>query len=434
MTQKERIVNTRLFSRNFALLVLGQISSLFANTVLRFALSMYILELTGSAAVFAGLLAVSMVPTIILSPLGGILADRANRRNIMVALDFLSGVTALITVLLIRDSNAVWVAGGVLIMLSVLGAFESPTVQAAVPQMQRGDNIIRANAVVNQVAALAALIAPFLGSACYVAFGLKPVLIASVFCFFLTAVLEVFIQLPFDREPHSMKWKHMIKNDLKESLSFITKEKPGISKMLLSVSAVSFFLMGTVNVGMPFIIRTVLGLNAEYVGIAESICGAAAIGGSVIVGIAVKSLKASGMYRYLSGVGICMIPMGLSFLSEHVMVIYGIIVVSIACMQILVSIFSIFCLSLIQQQTPDAILGKVMAYVATITLCAQPFGQMLYGILFDIFREDIMWIMIASAFCIILLGRAARKTFHGITSDSFACSREEEGECAVDQQ
>ncbi len=185
----------RLFSRNFTLLVLGQVSSLFANTMLRFALSMYILELTGSASIFAGLLAISMGSrTGDFIPIRRVLADRANRRNIMVALDFLSGVTTAVTMLTIRETNAVVVAGGALTVFSILGAFESPTVQAAVPQMQKGDNILKANAVVNQVAALAALIAPFIGSACYTAFGLKTVLTVSVFGFFLTAFLEVFIR------------------------------------------------------------------------------------------------------------------------------------------------------------------------------------------------------------------------------------------------
>ena len=81
----------KLFTRNFALLILGQISSLIGNLTLKFALSMYVLEQTGSASIFAGLLALSMLPTILLSPFGGILADRANRHKIMVALDALSG-------------------------------------------------------------------------------------------------------------------------------------------------------------------------------------------------------------------------------------------------------------------------------------------------------------------------------------------------------
>ena len=83
-------------------------------------------------------------------------------------------------------------------------------------------------------------------------------------------------------------------------------------------------------------------------------------------------------------------------------------------MQVLVSIFSIYCVSLIQQRTPNELLGKVMAYVATVTLCAQPLGQVIYGVLFDAFRNNVMWIMVGSDVCIILLSVAARPAFLGI--------------------
>ena len=82
----------KLFTRNFTLLLVGQASSLLGNNTLKFALSMFVLEETGSATVFATILALAMAPTILLSPLGGILADRANRKSIMVALDSLSGL------------------------------------------------------------------------------------------------------------------------------------------------------------------------------------------------------------------------------------------------------------------------------------------------------------------------------------------------------
>lgn len=85
-----------LFTRNFTFLLLGQAFSLFGNFTLKFALSMYILEQTGSASIFATVLAMSMLPIIILSPLGGVLADRANRRNIMVGLDILSGLAVVV--------------------------------------------------------------------------------------------------------------------------------------------------------------------------------------------------------------------------------------------------------------------------------------------------------------------------------------------------
>lgn len=57
----------RLFTKNFTLLVLGQASSLFGNYILRLALSMYVLEMTGSAAVFAGILSIATIPTILYS-------------------------------------------------------------------------------------------------------------------------------------------------------------------------------------------------------------------------------------------------------------------------------------------------------------------------------------------------------------------------------
>ena len=95
----------KLFCRNFVLLILGQVTSLFGNFILRLALSMYVLDATGSAAVFAGILSAAMVPTIMLSPLGGILADRADRRTVMVVLDALTGASVLCAAVFLRAEN-----------------------------------------------------------------------------------------------------------------------------------------------------------------------------------------------------------------------------------------------------------------------------------------------------------------------------------------
>ena len=97
----------KLFTKNFTLLILGQLTSLFGNFILKLALSMYVLEVTGSAAIFAGILSAATIPTILLSPLGGILADRADRRNVMVALDALTGVSVLCAALFLSESNAI---------------------------------------------------------------------------------------------------------------------------------------------------------------------------------------------------------------------------------------------------------------------------------------------------------------------------------------
>lgn len=405
-------MNSKLFNRNFTLLLLGQISSLFGNTILRFALSMYILEVTGSATIFASLLAISIVPTILLSPLGGILADRVNRRNIMVALDFVSGVSVLLFVFILSDSNVVTAIGVLMVILSILAAFESPAAAACVPQLQEGDNVIRANAAVYQVSALAGLVAPILGSVFYSIFGLYPILIVSVVCFFITAIFECFIKLQHTPSTAENSVLTIIKNDFSASMRFMTREQPNILKLLLLIAIISFFITSLGTVGMPFMIRKVLGLDATFYGAAESALGAASIAGSIAAGLLVGKFKVSKLYLLLAALGVSLLPAGLAFLLKApTMVSYASIILSFVLAQLPATVFSVFGLSIIQQNTPNQLLGKVMSYAATITLCAQPLGQIVYGIVFDLLHNRVFLIIIPSAILLYLAGTASKRMF-----------------------
>ena len=301
----------KLFTRNFTLLILGQTSSLIGNYSLKFALSMYVLEQTGSASVFAGLMTVSLLPTILLSPFGGILADRANRRNIMVSLDALSGLSVLLSSLLLALGNEITVIGLLLVILSVLGAFESPTVQACVPQMLSGDNVLKGNAAVNQIQALASLLAPFLGSIFYTAFGIRTVLWATVACFFLTALVECFIRLDYRKPAEKMGIIHIVKSDFSASMRFLFREEPVVLKLLLLAALVSMLLVGVLVIGFPFLVRNVLGLSAGHYGAAESALGASAILGSIVIGVVAGKMKVKHMPFIIAAAGFCFFPTGL---------------------------------------------------------------------------------------------------------------------------
>lgn len=411
------IITKKLFSKNFTLLVLGQISSLFGNFILKFALSMYVLEVTGSAAIFAGILAFAAIPTILLSPLGGILADRANRRNIMVALDVLSGISVLCFALFFNEHNAIVVIGFLLVVLSVLGAFESPTVQACVPQMQTGDNMIKGNAVVNQVAAIASLIAPILGSVLYTAFGMKPVMYTTMLCFFLTAGFECFIKLEFKKSTVKESIAAIIKGDFLESMRFICKEQPNILKMLLLSTLMSFFVVGAALVGLPFIVRNILGMSAQMYGIAESLLGFSAIFGSIAAGIFTGRLKMNQLFLVVISVGACFILSGTAFLLPGETVTkYAVNLIGFCGFQIAVCIFSIFALSYIQQKTPNHLTGKVMSYVVTISMCSQPFSQALYGILFDKLKGAVYLVLIPTGIVILIIGFLSARFFKRIGS------------------
>lgn len=411
MTQK-------LFTKNFMLLILGQLTSLFGNFILKLALSMYVLEVTGSAAIFAGILSVATIPTIILSPLGGILADRANRRNIMVALDALTGISVLYAALFLSESNALAVISTLLIILSVLGAFETPTVQACIPTMLQGENIMRGNAVVNQVASLSYLVAPMLGGVLYAMLGLKPVMYASVGCFFVTALFECFIKLNYQRSKEKGGVLSVVKQDFLSSMQYISKEQTSISKMLLLTAFSRFFVMGITIVGLPYIVRTVLGFNAQYYGAAESALAVATILGSVAAGLLTGKLKIHRLSVLLASMGVFIIPVGIAFLCPVSPIIkYAVTIVSLCGMQIAISIFSIFAVSLIQQRTPNHLIGKVMAYTSTITLCVQPIGQMVYGFLFDSFRNAIYLCFIPTGIIVCAVGLSAMGFFKNMEKE-----------------
>lgn len=57
-------MNNRLFNRNFLMIILGQMVSIFGNSVLRFAMPLYILDMNGSTGIFGTVLAVSSIPVI----------------------------------------------------------------------------------------------------------------------------------------------------------------------------------------------------------------------------------------------------------------------------------------------------------------------------------------------------------------------------------
>ena len=402
----------KLFTKNFALLILGQLTSLFGNFILKLALSMYVLEATGSAAIFAGILSAATIPTILLSPLGGILADRADRRNIMVALDALTGVSVLCAALFLSENNAIVVISTLLIILSILGAFETPTVQACIPTMLQGDNIMKGNAVVNQVASLSYLIAPMLGGVLYAMLGLKPVMYASVVCFFITALFECFIKLSYQRIQNQGGVLQIVKQDFLSSMQYITKEQTSISKMLLLTALSRFFVMGITIVGLPFLVRTVLGFNAKYYGAAESALAVATILGSIAAGILAEKLKIHKLSVLLASMGIFIIPAGIVFiLPVNAIIKYGVTVVSFCGMQAVISIFSIFAVSLIQQRTPNHLIGKVMAYTSTVTLCVQPIGQIVYGFLFDRFYSAVYFVLIPTGIIVCIVGLSAMNFF-----------------------
>ena len=104
---------------------------------------------------------------ILLSPIGGMIADRINKRNIMVALDFLTAIITLLFTLYFSQINLTVI---ILVMLTLLYGIQAayqPAVQASIPLLMSKENLIKGNAIINLVSSLASLSGPIAGGAVF---------------------------------------------------------------------------------------------------------------------------------------------------------------------------------------------------------------------------------------------------------------------------
>ncbi len=432
-----------LLGRDYILLVMGQGLSLFGSMMLRFAMSMWVLDETGSATVFASVLAAAIVPTILLSPFGGVLADRVNRRTIMVALDAGSGLLVLAAAswFAVQDGGfSIIAVGALMVSLSVLSAFETPTVQAALPQLLRGSGeavVRRGMAVINQVQQLSSLLPSFIGGALYGLIGIGPLLGVTIACFFCTAALECFIRLeppqknkPREPIPPAMDHAHSDRptpqsdgtettpsgtargwiSDIAAALRFLTHERPNILRLMLLASVINLFAVGYSAVGFPFMIRTVLGFDAAVYGICDGIIGIAAVIGAILAGLFAAALTIDRMPTAMAALGAVILPAGVGFLlplgntTKLMVLVLSCCLVGFAC-----SFTNIIAIPAIQIRTPETMTGKVMSLLSSFATCAQPLGQMLYGWLYDAAAPE--WILLGTAAAILALSAISAPLF-----------------------
>ena len=284
-------MNSRLFQRDFSIMILGQIISLFGNSILRFSLSLYVLDVTGSAAVFGTILAVSMIPTVILSPFGGVLADRLPKQKIMTILDFVTAGMIVSYDVIFGSTGSLAAVAVFMILLTLIQAFYQPAVQASIPLLAAREHLMAANGIVMQVQALAGLPGPILAGMLYGIGGVKPILAASAVCFFLSAVMELFLRIPHDKRAPEASPVRTALLDLKEALLYLIKENTCLFKLLIIVAGINLFLSALFIIGLPYLVKIYLGMSAQAYGFAEAALGLGSILGGLLSGLAGKKIK-----------------------------------------------------------------------------------------------------------------------------------------------
>ena len=409
----------KLFNKDFILVLIGQIISLFGNSILRFALPLYMLNITKSASLFGIVSACSFIPMIFATPIGGLIADRINKRNIMVFLDFLTASITCISMVLMGKVNLVILILICLILLYSIQGIYQPTVQASIPFLVPSNDIIQANASINLVASLANLIGPVIGGILFGFWGIIPILYISGLCFFAAAIMEMFINIPSVKKYKDTKFLCSILTDMKDSFTFMIHHRPEILKMSFIISIFNLILSACAMIGLPIVITQNLGLSLETAnrlyGYVEGAMGAGSLIGGILAGVLAKNIKIRYANLLIIICSLTFLPIAVALSSSlPVITTYAIITASSFFMMMLASFFSIQLMSCLQILTPNELLGKVISCAMCIVMCATPLGQAIYGIAFQHFSKIPQIIFLIAMIFTIIIGLGTTRIFRDV--------------------
>lgn len=412
-----------LYEKNFNILVLGQVISLFGSSIQRFALSLYLLDLTGSAAIFSAILALSMIPVVLISPIAGMLADRGNKKRLMIWLDSLSALLLLVYGWVVfNGQDCVLIIATIMLLLSTISTIYQPVVNTCVPIIVSRDHLVRANAMIQQVASLSQFLGPILAGVLYGLFGMTGVVVINLVSFLFSAILELFLEIPHQQREEQLSFKEAFIADMKESYHYLRYENLIVFRMLLFSGFYNLFLVPVFSVATPYLIKVKFALSSEVYGWAEGMIALGMIIGGLIITYQPHRFHIKRVYHllYLTSVAMMLMGgavflfdlgwidavMGVTFFTLGGMVIMGVL-----------GIANVLSAAYLYQEVDGALLGKVLAFgLAFATLCI-PLGQILFGGLLEILTHQLYVLIIMAAGLVFLVTLLVRWNVRLIQED-----------------
>lgn len=387
----------KLMNRNFFLLWQGQSVSQIGSQIFDIALVLWIKEATGSATLMGLFLMASSLPTVILGPISGTVADRYSRRKIIVISDFINGLTILTLAALLflipaaTDTIIVW-----LFIVAIIGAiadsFFSPAISASVPDLVPEHKIDNANSLIQMSFSLAVFIGQGIGGTLFRLIGAPLLFIFNGLTYLFSAFSELFIHIPQKFPEKSQRWQDQFqefKHDIVEGFHYIW-HRPGLRELVL-VSVITSFFTAPIIILLPFYVEDFLQVSVDWYGFLLAGYSIGTVMGFLIAGtinlrgnrqswfiISFLILEAAGFGM----LGLIRLPwpaMGLAFLGGAVS---GFTTVKIT--------------TILQMTTPSEIRGRVFGLLGTIVGALTPIAMGLTGIIADLIGQNIPLIYIVS--------------------------------------
>lgn len=365
--------------KKFMMIWLGELISTIGSGMTAFALSIYVFETTGSVAYVSLVTLLAYMPTILLSPLGGVLADRYDRRLLMIIGDLFSGLGLFFILINMQMGNK-----GILPILigvtfnAVFVALLEPSYKATISDILPEEDFAKASGMVQMAGNARYLISPILAGILLGVADIRFILIIDICTVIITVTIAFMvrktIQKPVPRENESME------KEMKEGFQWIAGNK-GVRSLVIVMAFVCFFVGFIQTLSAPMILTV---SNAKTVGTMESVCAMGMLVGSVFIGMAgIKKNHAN----VLCVAGIfCGIFMALAGVSKNLIFTGGSIFLFFLALPFMNTCADV----LVRVSIPNELQGRVWGMISLLTQIGMVAAYMLCGVMADFFAPMFM--------------------------------------------
>ena len=381
---------TLLKNKDYSLLMIGKLVSLLGSNMLQFALSLYVLSLTGSALIFASMLSISILPRLLLSPIAGVFGDWFNRKKAIVFLDFINGtlIATFALIFLLNGGLSLLLIYAFVILLEVIEIFFGAAMAAVIPSMVKKEQLFAANSLQSLVLNFGQLLAPTIAALVYGFAGMLIVLIVTALCFVLSAISEIFIRIPKHTKQSTFTLSHF-KTDFIEGVKIIKSSK-FILTILGLVAIINFTISPLFSVGLTFVVKETLKASDFQFGLFQTIFALASITAPILLGLG-KKTKNVGTLLFRSFLLLSIIVLLIAIVPSDLLLAYFapnvipfiFLLVLLFFIGLLVSTVNITISTIFSQIVPLEAMGRASSVLTLASTILIPLGQIAFGFLFD---------------------------------------------------
>ncbi|MEK5238288.1 MFS transporter [Paenibacillus sp. FSL L8-0470] len=272
--------NNKSFSK-FLVLWTGEWISSMGSGLTAFALGVYVYQMTGTAASVALVTLCAFLPSIMLSPIGGVLADRFDRRLMMITGDLCSafGLVFLLFIMLLGDPPVWQICLGVAFS-SIFVSLLEPAYKATITELLTEEQFAKASGLVQLAASSKYLLSPLIAGVLLGYMDIKAVLIIDISTFVVTVLAVLAVKKNLQAE-FPAKTRQSFARDLKEGWDTLISVK-GVLQLTVILSVVTFYVGFLQTLFTPLLLPFT---DTQTLGTVESVSAIGMLIGSLFIGM-----------------------------------------------------------------------------------------------------------------------------------------------------